>query len=826
MLLNKKDKNMIKELPKTNKVIFDASLSIVTHIKDAYSSDSMSHLSVADVLRQIRTEKYERLISEERKQNLPAWAFMGTFTGSVKNANFEKSSGMFHFDIDKVDVKDVRKKLTSDPYVYAHWMSPSRNGIKGLIKASGIKSDDDFKAVFSEIYAHFEKQGIIIDKACKNVGRLCYVCSDRTIVINAGSLTWERVPNEPEQSQSTAPTRAPKKGFFGMASKSGFLQSPSFDEIGDGSEFEQVNNEVNNGNKKKNENREEKHNEQVVIKTKEVQENIAAKVAKPIEAKSTFFVADGGFSGSFAKILTDAIVTPEDCLKSESYQEQLCERIKNILESTVEGGFHSARYKAGLITGGLVSGGWSTLDILRPVFDQWTTMIHDSYGDGVSKVRKETKAYEDGYADGLREPITTDFLGARGQGTVKKEKVAQIAAAENEEESEIEWAKKNLVDVTLPIKHLSAISYALSDGMIFASKKATNHAAITVIASLVARSFAHAGKMSLFVGNISKTSEQIRALQNNVERVLDYVGCPVYSNVDKELLNVHFYRDKSTITYVPSNLGSDIGLISRQTSGQIKGFLQTIIDIQEKDKFVATYKKERETIYDPSVNLYSGFGESEIYQFAKSSQFNKGIFSMFLCSVSRNDDFKRASLPIASKVKQACEIIKNHTKESSMYVGNMANAVSEKQDIVFGIDKDLYAEKIIDFLENHCKKALSLANTINSNFLNLCAVIAAWNGESVTAELADKCLSYVIKCTYELNEHLSIHSNDDLSSNARTAVIAFLSDSNGATLRDMRNVKKLYEHNKEEREAIILSLLDDGVITQEKVGRKIFYRLK
>ena len=142
------------------------------------------HKPLIDKLRKIKSEEnYKKF-----KQKLPAYALNGAFFDSIKNENFAESNGLFHFDIDHLENPQETKHflIKSIPELFALWLSPSGNGLKGLIRIPDdlIHTDDDFKKAYKQIEQHLNSLRIEIDKSCKDVRRLCFVSHDADIYIN------------------------------------------------------------------------------------------------------------------------------------------------------------------------------------------------------------------------------------------------------------------------------------------------------------------------------------------------------------------------------------------------------------------------------------------------------------------------------------------------------------------------------------------------------------------------------------------------------------------------------------------------------------------
>jgi len=168
-------------------------------------------VSIGSALNDMRTGRYADAIDAlpnptlypkeytAAKKKLASWAFNGTFTGKIDNNSFSKSSGYFCIDIDNLKQADLlatKELLVNQPYVTAVWLSPSKQGLKALIRVDEdlIHSDKDFKSVYFQIESAMVGLGITIDKACKDVRRLCFVSSDPEIHINTNAVPFSYSP--------------------------------------------------------------------------------------------------------------------------------------------------------------------------------------------------------------------------------------------------------------------------------------------------------------------------------------------------------------------------------------------------------------------------------------------------------------------------------------------------------------------------------------------------------------------------------------------------------------------------------------------------------
>ena len=202
----------------------------ITILKDLYKPNEPEQFELEEVLNCIQQPneingqltEYQKLFAKygkdnERtvaaKNNLPCINFSGTFHGNVVNDDFAQSSGIFLVDIDNVDPASTKDKLAKLPYTVFAFTSPSGNGVKAGIRIdpSMISNDQDFKRIYHCVEPWLATLDIIIDPACKDIRRLCYISHDpdmytnyEAIPIDFNALQAQFIQNAPIASCSIA----------------------------------------------------------------------------------------------------------------------------------------------------------------------------------------------------------------------------------------------------------------------------------------------------------------------------------------------------------------------------------------------------------------------------------------------------------------------------------------------------------------------------------------------------------------------------------------------------------------------------------------------
>jgi hypothetical protein len=165
-----------------------------------------TNFPIAAMLDFIRSEKYKKQVEHLRsitdnestqrvlKNGLDYITWCGTFTARA-NDKLQQHSNVICVDFDHIqNVEDVRQMLINDEYTYALFLSPRGEGFKVLVKIDGqyhLESYLELEQYYKEKYA------LVVDKACKDVARACFVSYDPDLFINKSSSFFE-VQNKPE----------------------------------------------------------------------------------------------------------------------------------------------------------------------------------------------------------------------------------------------------------------------------------------------------------------------------------------------------------------------------------------------------------------------------------------------------------------------------------------------------------------------------------------------------------------------------------------------------------------------------------------------------
>ncbi len=174
--------------------VINNKISLYQNIYDKHSSV----YTIKQILDLVKLEKFKAEINhiknetektkrDELKKKLPAVTISGLFDGNRKKENVKIHSGLIQIDLDNLaDIYRTKNTLVNDIYSFAIFESPSGKGLKILIKIPPIIHLHEKHFLELEKYFFINYQ-LKIDKSCKDISRLMFLCCDKNIVINENS---------------------------------------------------------------------------------------------------------------------------------------------------------------------------------------------------------------------------------------------------------------------------------------------------------------------------------------------------------------------------------------------------------------------------------------------------------------------------------------------------------------------------------------------------------------------------------------------------------------------------------------------------------------
>jgi hypothetical protein len=165
---------------------------IVSVFKDLYkSTDVPFHVPLDKIIKRIKAGTSKELVEAVRqgngneKKKLPCILFAGTFNERNSNS-LQKHSGLMVLDFDKYPNEQTMfeqlETLKQNPYFVLLFISPSGNGIKGVIRVNDDLTKETHPKVFKEFHKQFNYD--YFDIVNSNVDRVCFESYDPNIFVN------------------------------------------------------------------------------------------------------------------------------------------------------------------------------------------------------------------------------------------------------------------------------------------------------------------------------------------------------------------------------------------------------------------------------------------------------------------------------------------------------------------------------------------------------------------------------------------------------------------------------------------------------------------
>jgi len=150
----------------------------ITIFPSILHTEKPSYITISDALQRISTGgKHLSLVQQvregqkEAKKKLPVILWAGEFD-SRRDESIRLHSGLIVLDFDHIDVEGSKDILSTDPYVFACWISPSGEGLKALVNVSNPSLHRDH---FRALQAYFDTEyGLEVDPSGINESRGCF----------------------------------------------------------------------------------------------------------------------------------------------------------------------------------------------------------------------------------------------------------------------------------------------------------------------------------------------------------------------------------------------------------------------------------------------------------------------------------------------------------------------------------------------------------------------------------------------------------------------------------------------------------------------------
>lgn len=135
------------------------------------------------------------------KRTLPAVTFCGTFDGERKKSKLKTYNSILVLDIDKLESSELNRCkncLLNEQKVFSYWISPSTEGLKGLVllqftfEINSSNIETAHKSAFQKLSKHFkESYNIELDVSGSDTTRLCFFSYDPDIVIKENIIPFQ-----------------------------------------------------------------------------------------------------------------------------------------------------------------------------------------------------------------------------------------------------------------------------------------------------------------------------------------------------------------------------------------------------------------------------------------------------------------------------------------------------------------------------------------------------------------------------------------------------------------------------------------------------------
>jgi len=187
-------------------------ISIYNNIRQTVSKET---IDIERFINDIRFGKWEDIVNpirvlkdyEERRKaklQVPYVTLSGYFSADRNAKSLTTHSGFIGIDIDNIsnELNGIKSLLSTDPYVYACFMSISGTGLCAIFKIDSERHLDAFNSIADYLIRKYQ---IVIDPSGKDICRPRFISYDPEAYLNTNAVTFKKyLPKEKKRKiQST-----------------------------------------------------------------------------------------------------------------------------------------------------------------------------------------------------------------------------------------------------------------------------------------------------------------------------------------------------------------------------------------------------------------------------------------------------------------------------------------------------------------------------------------------------------------------------------------------------------------------------------------------
>lgn len=175
---------------------------------ETYLKDVCGDSNLVPLINELRSLEYKSEEYNEKKRHIPCATISCMCSTYRKRDDVAVRNRVICLDIDFSDNPDtmdtpekrirLRDALFTWSCCYAAGTSCSGRGIYLIVALESNEDQDEFEAYFRALEDDFAKNGIVIDKACKDVTRLRIASSDEVLIKTGDVECWSKKLDPPE----------------------------------------------------------------------------------------------------------------------------------------------------------------------------------------------------------------------------------------------------------------------------------------------------------------------------------------------------------------------------------------------------------------------------------------------------------------------------------------------------------------------------------------------------------------------------------------------------------------------------------------------------
>ena len=412
---------------------------------------------------------------------------------------------------------------------------------------------------------------------------------------------------------------------------------------------------------------------------------------------------------------------------------------------------------------------------------------------------------------------------------------------ESKEQRNLRLVAENIQQHTqFPVPILAAIAREISERVDWSHPTLAQQATLAVAAHTCARRYIsqRGDPCSLYLSSATSNQNIFTGYVTQIRRIFKQAGFETSVKKSRPQTLQQLYRtlaDNPSLLYISREIADILRFSKRQPSGHQLELILALPDLYQAETEIIDYtegkKSYRETIYNPTLNLFFNISNDKLNEVLNPSEVQRGLATQTQIIFIDNERLTESQSIESNESgysNETIEYIKTiKTDYQQTELSKVIGGLQETDQIIvkFDYDINLIGNRLIacDFnLGNNTR------NFIQSSIMivrRMATILAAWScpvKPIATKEIFEWCIDYEINRLKTLQNNIHLYQNEDQKPSTYDKVLDAIRNAGKLGLKPNELVVNCWAYRsikkQEDRDSLIEMMINDEMIFMERLA--------